>query len=325
MPEQPNRWTALIDSMTPTRIANLERSDLPSAYQFADLQGMFEEIREDARTAAYLTANNLWNVAGIHPTNGEEQSEAVETALKRVEDFHVEPIGDDTTWNPNSEKTSLRAELAQQHAWLVKNARPFGGKRDRSVSDVTRALEADRNRLQEVVAEAQAALETIRTLAADKGAASAAVLYEDRAAAERASASNARKGLAVAGLLFVVGVVLLFDVARPDTSDTAKALVGIAGRSLVLATVAFGVAFFARDYRAHRHLEIVNRFKANALRATPLLREGIATDEDREVIVAELVRAVFAVPDTGFVSNQSDSMTIETPLSALIGGMRPSS
>ena len=316
-----NAWADVAGGFTPEYLQGLMREDLPAGYRFTDQADVLEEIARDASTAAYLSDRGLWDTAGINPTNADQQANSLTDVLRRMERFEVSP---DADANPNQERMKILDELLGHRNWLVKFARPFraSGSGSDAIQAELQLLRNARAETERVREEAKSALESIRTRAADTGAVSAATLYKDRATAEDQDATTALWWVAAAMAGFIVSALVMFVWLAPDPdAKTGAAISAVAGRALVLATVAYGITFFAKNFRAHRHLAAVNRFKANALEATPLLREGIATDDQRDVIVAELVRAVFAVPETGFVDAHGESVTIQTPVHALLSGV----
>lgn len=316
-----NAWADVAGGLTPEYLQGLTREDLPAGYRFTDQADVLEEIASDASTAAYMSDRGLWDSAGINPTNADQQATSLANVLKRIERFEVSP---DADANPNQERVNILDELLGHRNWLVKFARPFRapGSGSDAIQAELQLLRNARAETERVREEAKGALESIRTRAADTGAVSAATLYKDRAEAEDHDATIALRWVGAAMTGFVVSALVMFVWLAPDPdAKTGAVISAVAGRALVLATVAYGITFFAKNFRAHRHLAAVNRFKANALEATPLLREGIATDDQRDVIVAELVRAVFAVPDTGFVDANGESVTIQTPVHALLSGV----
>lgn len=318
-------WADVARRLSPGYLRALMRDDLPTGYRFTDQVDVFADIARDASTAAYLSDQGLWDAAGISPTEADKQGAYLTALLTRIEQFEVSP---DADANPNQERIKIVNELLGHRNWLVKFARPFRTPDSASdaIQNELQLLRNARAETERVREEAKTALESIRTRAADTGAVSAATLYKDRATAEDKDATTALWGVGVAMSVFVVSALVMFVWLAPDPeAKTGATISAVAGRALALATVAYGITFFAKNFRAHRHLAAVNRFKANALEATPLLREGIATDDQRDVIVAELVRAVFAVPETGFVDANGESVTIQTPVHALLSGVGRSS
>ena len=314
-----NMWADVARGLDRDRLEWLKREDLPADYHFTSQATVLEDIARDASAAAYMSEAGLWDGLGIGQPNADGQAAALDALLTELDRFKVSA---DANVNPNQERQSIVNGLLEHRNWLAKNARPYGVHDAGAIEQELQRIQAVRVETEHLKEEALNALESIRIRAAETGAVSAATLYTERAAEEDKAAGWASKGVAAAMAGFVVSALALFEWWAPDPdAKTGAAISAVAGRALVLATIAYGITFFAKNFRAHRHLAAVNRFKANALEATPLLREGIATDDQRDVIVGELVRAVFAVPETGFVDANGESVTIQTPVHALVSGM----
>ncbi len=314
----PSTWSDIAGGLTSQQIESLRREDLPPGYQFLNETEMLEEIARDASVAAYMSERELWGAPGLNPQNAEAQADGLAQLITQLERFEVSP----GAANPNKERQEIVDGIRAHRDWLAKNVRPYRAPEADTVPDERQRILAVLDEIVTLRNEAVHTLDTIRTRAAETGAVSAATLYKDRATAEDTAGRWAAWGVTATMAGFVVTALVLFEWWAPDPdAKTGAAISAIAGRALVLATIAYGITFFAKNFRAHRHLAAVNRFKANALEATPLLREGIATDDQRDVIVGELVRAVFAVPETGFVDANGESVTIQTPVHALINGM----
>jgi hypothetical protein len=82
-------------------------------------------------------------------------------------------------------------------------------------------------------------------------------------------------------------------------------------RLLFLAIAGTGVAFTTRNYRVSKHLQVVNEAKQNALNTYGVFSRSAPTADAATVITAELVRSVFGLPDTGFLSTGGDTTVIE--------------
>lgn len=127
----------------------------------------------------------------------------------------------------------------------------------------------------------------------------------------------------VAGVV-LTGLTVLFFVAQPPRFDASRGteqwiefVRGTTSRLLLLSIAGFLLAFCARNYRVNMHLETLNRRRYNALETFGLFQAGVTSEEARNLIVGELVRAVFQSEDTGYLGNETDRTVIESPVGVM--------
>ena len=90
----------------------------------------------------------------------------------------------------------------------------------------------------------------------------------------------------------------------------------------MISTLSFGVLWRARNYRAERHNETLNKHRANALMTFRAFVEGTADDRVKDAILLQAAQAAFAGRPTGFDSPEKDSPTIN-PVVEILGKSLP--
>lgn len=78
------------------------------------------------------------------------------------------------------------------------------------------------------------------------------------------------------------------------------------GRRVDLGVATAAVVFCTRNYRVNKHLESLDRTRFIVLETASLFVDGVSTDEARTIVTAELVRAVFASGDTGYITRTAN-------------------
>jgi hypothetical protein len=180
--------------------------------------------------------------------------------------------------------------------------------------------EADR-RLEQGATIAKAKREELSTSAAgDLGAA-----YGDEAARH----SNARKlwlSLLTAAILFAGGAgaaaIALAHPARDATNGEIATALAI--QILVVGLAIYLVRVAASQFRAHSHLEAVNRRKAAALATFNRMVAGPAESDVRTAVASVLAQTVFGGEETGFIDGSADSVTlVEQAISPVLQKLGP--
>lgn len=72
-------------------------------------------------------------------------------------------------------------------------------------------------------------------------------------------------------------------------------------RVLIVTVLGYALFFCARNYAAHRHNAIVNRHRKNALSTYIALVEANSTPENRDIVLAQAARCIFAPQESGYV------------------------
>lgn len=114
--------------------------------------------------------------------------------------------------------------------------------------------------------------------------------------------------LVFAAMALLVGYALrgdeLFPVDFPEEGGIALTYAiaqAAITRVLVVTVLGYALFFCARNYAAHRHNAIVNRHRKNALSTYIALVEANSTPENRDIVLAQAARCIFAPQESGYV------------------------
>lgn len=97
-------------------------------------------------------------------------------------------------------------------------------------------------------------------------------------------------------------------------ASVAEAIQFIASKVLLIGALTFMLIRSARNYSAHRHNEVVNRHKQNALLTFNALVEAGATPETRNTVLNHAAASIYAQPDSGYVNSSADRGSSNTTL-----------
>jgi hypothetical protein len=232
--------------------------------------------------------------------------------------------------NSASQHQSLNTQIESLREWFATYVRPHiqgevietGAKIAEADDLLTKARESE--------LEADGLLTRVRRLAGEAGAGQLSSYYAQQAEAH----SKRAKGFLVAaivGVLFTTGLAVgLFATVKVDlraqgSTQWAELVRSIVARIFFLGLTTYGVTFLVRNYRINMHLQVVNEQKRNALDTYGLFAEAATSAEARDIISAELVKAVFASAETGFLGDGQDRTIVEGQtglVSLLLSGKR---
>lgn len=173
----------------------------------------------------------------------------------------------------------------------------------RAVVDAAKAqAEQLAQSMQTAEAEAKRVLSEVRKTAAEAGVSQQAHHFAEQASTHAGQATTWQKytvrtaiGLTAFAAL---SVVLGTSVLEPENPYEAVQL-SIA-KVLIFSTIAYLLFLSARTLMAHRHNEVVNKHRQNALLTFNALAEAASSEQTREVVLTHASACIFAPQDSGF-------------------------
>ncbi|WP_257307003.1 hypothetical protein [Geothrix campi] len=166
----------------------------------------------------------------------------------------------------------------------------------KQAKDIEVSLQTQVNRVTEVV-------ETVRKVAAEQGVTQQAIYFKDEASHHRTEADNWGKytfwwaiGL---GAWAITSLFLArWNWLKPE--DAYQHVQLIVSKALVFAVISFMLYLSAKNYLAHRHNEVVNRHRQNALLTFEAFVKASGDPEAGKVILGQAAACVFAPQSTGY-------------------------
>ena len=158
-------------------------------------------------------------------------------------------------------------------------------------------------------------LTEVRSVAAEVGVSQQAGYFGDQAVKHAEAASDWQKytnWTAVALGSFAIATLVGGYWIRP--TDTYQALQFGLSKLLIFSTIAFMLYLCARTLMAHRHNEVVNRHRQNALLTFNALADAASRPEARDVVLTQASACIYAPQDSGFskpASSQPSGSLVE--------------
>ena len=162
---------------------------------------------------------------------------------------------------------------------------------------------------QALLAEIRQSRTAARTAAEESGVFQRASVFADEAKKHRRAAFVWGAGVLMIAFYFVVFVLagsdVLFDAARKaltEGDEQSNLFRALADRFFVVAIVSFGLFFCTKNYMAHRHNEIVNRHRQNAVQVYLALGEAVKDDpQSKAIVLTQAARTIFGPQDSGYI------------------------
>ena len=168
------------------------------------------------------------------------------------------------------------------------------------------------NRLESAINDAEKLLPMIREAAAKSGVSKQALYFRNEASIHQKSAKCSLICIMLSALAIIalIGFITYFRneefLKARDSYDAAQMILS---KLLTFGVLTYLLIFFSRNYMSHKHNEVVNRHRENALKTFRALVESAGGSEDkRDIVLTHAAACIFAPQETGYAktSNASD-------------------
>jgi hypothetical protein len=184
---------------------------------------------------------------------------------------------------------------------------------------------ASQDNLNLTVLEAQAVLEKIKTAAAEAGVAQHSIHFQEEAARHR---QGGRVWLIATIALGILGAFYSWwsfhyhlPASAPGQGDWWPHLTYFTSRLLILSVVFFGMAWAAKNFKSHKHNEVVNRHRQNALRTFETFVKATEGDkETKDAVLLQATKCIFDAQSSGYLGSESEQMPSSTIVEILTKG-----
>ena len=214
--------------------------------------------------------------------------------------------------NPMLLPLAFTATQATDYAKIEREAKGYHATMKAEADELAQFMKDVRN-------EAEQALAAVKEQAAEAGVATNAQIFTRDSDQHKALADKWWLATIVLGtatvLAAIAALVVAFQYRPPDLSATIQYVVA---KVLVLSTLTFSVAWCARNYRAQKHNETLNKHRANALMTFKAFVEGTSDERVKDALLLQAAQAAFSGRQTAFDSTEKDPQNIN-PVVEILG------
>lgn len=302
-------------AMTEQRLTEAERSELTS-YNFVE---SVRKVRVLRRLALAFANEREDEVPDAIAQQVRSVMRGVADQLNPMISFHVE--------QPNAERkhSEITREIDSAYNTMLTQLRIHIRGHVDSAAQATRLDEAAGRAeqlaadVQETLDRAEALVDRAQTLTAEIAASKLSSHYDQQADRHKAASRWFLIGAGVTAFgVAMLATVLFLTLDERPTAEWTSYLRDLGVRVFVLGLGLYVAAFLVKGYRANQHLLVINDQKANALKTFLLFQASASEDAgSRQLITAELVKAVFAANETGFLDNTPDRTVVDGQASLL--------
>ena len=298
------------------------------AVNFKDSQPLFRRIIEFAKGLQTLPLEELPET-GVQWGNLHQVIEKIAETLRKISEFTI--LGEEHAENRRNDlvnacvkhhDAALNQFLPYIPYLMLRSAevREVVAQSRQLLQEVQQILEDTKNFATDVKEDVEEIVQTTKDAAAKIGVAKFAPKFED-AAESHVDLSN--RWLIASALFvfltFTLAFVLIFpDEVSPNQPETSGQATATPQSStnitipsflakLVFVSLAYIMAVWAaRNYRAHRHLEVVNRHKQNALSTFEVFVEATTDPKTKDAVLLEATRCIFGASISGYLTKEQN-------------------
>lgn len=251
-------------------------------------------IRDQAKAFFnFLEQCASFDIEGAQPT----PTEAKQTLVSKAEGLYQ------SYFNTLFPFISFATARSQDFARLEQEARAAS----QSIKDESAALMEE---LQSQKKAGQSVLEEVRAVAAEQGVGNQAYHFKVQADHHREEAKDWLK-YTIWAIIAVVGysVASLFihNIPGLDSSEPYRAAQLSVSKILIFGILIYGTLLCAKNYLSHRHNEIVNRHRQNALATFTALAEATSDAASSDIVLSHAAACIFAPQDTGLTKHEAQT------------------
>jgi hypothetical protein len=207
---------------------------------------------------------------------------------------------------------AAEVEAAQRSASLIH----LVSSAHKQQGEAAKALEG----IKQAEADAQRSLEALKKAVIEVGVSEEAAHFSKRAKGHR---TQGNLWLAITVLLGVLTAFYAWKLAFnpnfiPNVVDLRTFYVQIAGRAILASLLLWALVSAQRNYKAHRHNEILNSHRTTALTTFETFVKGTSDDDTKNAVLLQTTQSIFAVQPTGYLANEPEP----TPQTTIVEVLR---
>jgi hypothetical protein len=191
---------------------------------------------------------------------------------------------------------------------LLQSVSQAGQQTSEEFGQIKKQLEAELSGASSARVEAESILSAMKEAAGKTGASQHSTNFSEIADKHK-KVSWAWLAVTCALITTVAGYSWYFmSHLLPDASLTGTAAIQrIVAKLVFLSALYFALLAVSRNYRAHRHLAVLNEHRATALKTFETFVKGASDDQTKNAVLLEATRCVFASAASGYLSGEDDN------------------
>lgn len=235
--------------------------------------------------------------------------ESAQPSVTHAQDTLVQSLRDifQHTFNVLSPLIAFSTVRAQDFSAMERDARAAVQTAQDQVATLIRDLDDDKKTIDGILKEA-------RDAAAEQGVSKQAIHFKTEADKHETQAGiwlTRSVGTAIGLGIFAVLSLFLHKVPGLDATNAYRMTQIAVSKVLIFGVIAYMLILCAKNFLSHRHNEVVNRHRQNALATFTALVEATSDAASSDIVLSHAASCIFAPQETGYAKQDgahSDGM-----------------
>lgn len=239
----------------------------------------------------FLEQCAAFEIEGAQPTPTEARQALIEKAQGLYQ----------TYFNTLFPLISFATAQSQDFARLEQEARAATQRAKDDAAEILKELEQQRGA-------ATLILEEVRAAAAEQGVNKQAIHFKNEADLHKTLSEDWMKytiGVAAVLVVYAAGSLFFHRIPGLEPADAYRAFQLAVSKVLIFAVLAYLLFLCARNFLSHRHNEIINRHRQNALATFTALAEATSDAASSDIVLSHAAACIFSPQDTGLTKQDS--------------------
>lgn len=295
---------AMREAVEPARrVIDLFKLIRPSQIQFFP-QDQQNVIRDQANAFFSLLETTLrFDVEGASPS----PTEAKDSLVQQLE-HQFQPI-----FNVLYPIISFASIRSLDFAKLERDARAATQAAKDSAATLLKELGGQKTSADTLITE-------MRTLAAEQGVGKQAMHFKNEADGHKTLSLDWRKytiGVAVLLIIYAFGSLFFHNIPGLDSESPYRTVQIATSKILIFGVIAYILTLCAKNFMSHKHNEIVNRHRQNALATFTALAEATSDAASSDIVLSHAAACIFSPQETGYTKGDSGPSEVVPSLQIL--------
>jgi hypothetical protein len=142
--------------------------------------------------------------------------------------------------------------------------------------------------------------ETVNLKTQEVGIGKFSAIFKEESESYRKSANSWMRNTVLIMIALVGGVVLLFFFVEVDDGKTFQIVQYSVTKILIISSGFYSLSICMKNYRAHKHNEVLNRHRHNALTTFETFTKSTDDPQTKNAVLLEATRSIFSNQNTGY-------------------------
>ncbi|MDH5367404.1 MAG: hypothetical protein OEW67_10475 [Cyclobacteriaceae bacterium] len=176
------------------------------------------------------------------------------------------------------------------------------------IEEIEKQKEEDAKKSTKYLEEMERALKSTQDSAAKSGVTKYSALFKDESEIHKTEASFWLKCTIGIITLIVVASIILIVFFPDNKTEIGQIVQYTVSKIIILSALFFGLSLCNRNFKAHKHNEVVNKHRQNALATFETFSNAAGSDiQTKNAVLIEATKTIFSNQRTGYLSNSSES------------------